>query len=130
MKTPNRERELVLLSKTALMSEKALEKELTPQGLRSYLEFFLAGGGERLEELVEAANAGDFEQLSCLSHDLVSSCGNIGALQMSCLARALARSCRAHDSKSARGLLGELAIAALASNIEIRRWLDSKRSAA
>ena len=29
MKTPNRERELVLLSKTALMSEKALEKELT-----------------------------------------------------------------------------------------------------
>lgn len=28
MKTPNRERELVLLSKTALMSEKALEKEL------------------------------------------------------------------------------------------------------
>ena len=29
MKTPNRERELVLLLKTALMSEKALEKELT-----------------------------------------------------------------------------------------------------
>ena len=28
MKTPNRERELLLLSKTALMSEKALEKEL------------------------------------------------------------------------------------------------------
>lgn len=28
MKTPNRERELVLLSKTALMSEEALEKEL------------------------------------------------------------------------------------------------------
>jgi len=28
MKTPNRERELVLLLKTALMSEKALEKEL------------------------------------------------------------------------------------------------------
>ena len=28
MKTPNRERELVLLSKTALMSEKALEREL------------------------------------------------------------------------------------------------------
>ena len=28
MKTPNRERELVLLSRTALMSEKALEKEL------------------------------------------------------------------------------------------------------
>ena len=28
MKTPNRERELVLLSKTALMNEKALEKEL------------------------------------------------------------------------------------------------------
>jgi len=28
MKTPNRERELVLLLKTALLSEKALEKEL------------------------------------------------------------------------------------------------------
>ncbi|HJS54181.1 MAG TPA: hypothetical protein VJ765_06535 [Chitinophagaceae bacterium] len=28
MKTPNRERELVLLLKTALMSEKALEREL------------------------------------------------------------------------------------------------------
>ena len=28
MKTPNRERELVLLSKTAMLSEKALEKEL------------------------------------------------------------------------------------------------------
>lgn len=39
MKTPNRERELVLLSKTALMSEKALEKELISlEGLFQYTE--------------------------------------------------------------------------------------------
>ena len=39
MKTPNRERELVLLSKTALMSEKALEKELISlEGLFLYAE--------------------------------------------------------------------------------------------
>lgn len=39
MKTPNRERELVLLSKTAMMSEKALEKELISlEGLFLYAE--------------------------------------------------------------------------------------------
>lgn len=39
MKTPNRERELVLLSKTALMSERALEKELVSlEGLFLYAE--------------------------------------------------------------------------------------------
>ena len=39
MKTPNRERELVLLSKTALMSERALEKELfSLEGLFQYSE--------------------------------------------------------------------------------------------
>jgi HPt (histidine-containing phosphotransfer) domain-containing protein len=106
---------------------KALEKELTSRGLRNYLGFYLVGSTERLEEIVTVANAGDFEQLSCLAHDLVSNCGNIGALQMSCLARALARSSLAGDSKSARSLLGELAIAALTSNIEIRKWLDSKK---
>ena len=43
MKTPNRERELVLLSKTALMSEKALEKELISlEGLFLYAESEIA----------------------------------------------------------------------------------------
>lgn len=37
MKTPNRERELVLLSKTAMQSDEALEKELT--GLEELLDF-------------------------------------------------------------------------------------------
>ena len=51
MKTPNRERELVLLSKTALMSEKALEKELTS-----------------LEELFLYAES---EAAFCQTHELV-----------------------------------------------------------
>ncbi|HUS10952.1 MAG TPA: Hpt domain-containing protein [Pyrinomonadaceae bacterium] len=106
---------------------KNLEKEMTTRGLRNYLTFFLAGSPERLEEIAKVANAGDFEQLSFIAHDLVSTSGNIGALQMSCLARALARSCRARDSKAARLLLGELAIAALASNVEIRKWMGSKQ---
>lgn len=104
---------------------KGLEKELTPQGLRSYLRFFLSGGYERLEEITAVANAGDLDQLSCLAHDMVSTSGNIGALQTSCLARALARACRIGDSKAARPLLGELAIAAFASNAAIRKWLDT-----
>lgn len=37
MKTPNKERELVLLTKTATMSEKALEKELI--SLEELLQF-------------------------------------------------------------------------------------------
>jgi hypothetical protein len=52
MKTPNRERELVLLSKTALMSEKALEKELVS-----------------LEELFLYAES---EVAFCLTHELVT----------------------------------------------------------
>jgi hypothetical protein len=51
MKTPNRERELVLLSKTALMSEKALEKELIS-----------------LEELFQYAES---ERAFCQTHELV-----------------------------------------------------------
>jgi hypothetical protein len=51
MKTPNRERELVLLSKTAQMSEKALEKELIS-----------------LEELFQYAES---EKAFCQTHELV-----------------------------------------------------------
>jgi len=51
MKTPNRERELVLLSKTALMSEKALKKELIS-----------------LEELFQYAES---EAAFCQTHELV-----------------------------------------------------------
>ena len=51
MKTPNRERELVLLSKTAMMSEKALEKELIS-----------------LEELFQYAES---EAAFCKTHELV-----------------------------------------------------------
>jgi hypothetical protein len=104
---------------------KALEKELTPHGLRSYLRFFLSGEYQRLEEITVVANAEDLDQLSCLAHDMVSTSGNIGALQTSCLARALARTCRIGDVRAARPLLGELAIAALASNSAIRKWLNT-----
>lgn len=52
MKTPNRERELVLLSKTALMSEKALEKELIS-----------------LEELFLYAES---ESVFCQTHELIT----------------------------------------------------------
>ena len=51
MKTPNRERELVLLLKTALMSEKALEKELIS-----------------LEQLFLYAES---EKVFCQTHELV-----------------------------------------------------------
>ena len=51
MKTPNKERELVLLSKTALMNEKALEKELIS-----------------LENIFEYAES---LAVFCLSHELV-----------------------------------------------------------
>ena len=51
MKTPNRERELVLLLKTAFMSEAALEKELV-----------------NLEELFQFAEC---EKVFCLTHELV-----------------------------------------------------------
>lgn len=51
MKTPKRERELVLLLKTARMSEKALEKELIS-----------------LEELFQFAES---EKVFCITHELV-----------------------------------------------------------
>ena len=51
MKTPNKERELVLLLKTAQMSEKALEKELIS-----------------LEELFQYAES---EKAFCQTHELV-----------------------------------------------------------
>ena len=51
MKTPNRERELVLLLKTAFMSEKALERELI-----------------NLEELFQYAET---ETAFCKTHELV-----------------------------------------------------------
>ena len=55
MKTPNRERELVLLLKTAFMSERALEKELT-----NLEELFLFAESEKLfyqtHELVKRNN--------------------------------------------------------------------------
>lgn len=104
---------------------KALTKELAPQAVHNYLRLFLSDSTARLEEIRAVASAEDTDEVACLSHDLVSTAGNIGAIQMSCAARALARACRNNDRKRAREFLNDLAVATYASCLEVQKWLNA-----
>jgi HPt (histidine-containing phosphotransfer) domain-containing protein len=100
-----------------------LAGELSPIAVQEYLRTFLTHATGRLEELKSLIKSGEIDRVAYLSHDLVSTAGNLGALQMSVAARALARSCRNDDRKRASHFLDELAVSTFASCLEIQKWL-------
>ena len=104
---------------------KTLEEELSPNAVRNFLRLFLSDAAARLEEIKTVAAFERMDEVASLAHDLVSTAGNIGALQMSSGARALARACRNEDKPRARLYLDSLALATYAACLEVQRWLNA-----
>jgi HPt (histidine-containing phosphotransfer) domain-containing protein len=102
-----------------------LAKELSPGAVRSFLRMFLSDTTRRLDEINALASSNDIDEVACLAHDLVSTAGNVGALQLSAVARALTRACRNKDNDQLQQFLKQVSVAAYATCLEVQKRLNA-----
>ena len=103
-----------------------LERELSPAAVRNFLRLFISDATTRLETIKTEASFDRMDGVACLAHDLVSTAGNIGAIQMSCTARALSRACRNEDRPLAERYLNKLATATYATCLDVQKLLNGE----
>jgi HPt (histidine-containing phosphotransfer) domain-containing protein len=76
----------------------ALEKAMSPAGLQGFMTLFVEDSLARMDAIADGIAANDFEAVARAAHNLVYSAGNVGAVRMSTLARALDHAARAEDA--------------------------------
>ncbi|HKQ43999.1 MAG TPA: Hpt domain-containing protein [Rhizomicrobium sp.] len=84
----------------------------------------------QMGEISAYAKAGDLPGIARQAHMLVSSAGNLGALQTSALARNLEHFCQAGNPDGLAPLLDELGQSVAQSCAALAAWLDAKRASA
>jgi PAS domain S-box-containing protein len=107
----------------------ALEDLLPPEGVREFIGMFLAHTEERLGRIAGAAASGDFATVAREAHTIVSTAGNVGAAQLSAIARSLEDACRAEDQAAVAALGAELGRASADASVALDRWLAAKPAA-
>jgi len=106
-----------------------LESALPPAKVRGFISLYLADVDLRLESIAEYCSKGDFAGVSREAHTIVSTAGNLGAMQTSAAARRLETACRAGDSEDSYRLVSELSASCEASSAEFQTWLHEKEPA-
>jgi CheY-like chemotaxis protein len=91
--------------------------------LRALLLAYVRDTGSQIGAIMEMSLANDFSGTAREAHMIVSTAGNIGAEQVSHLARALEHACRERDGASVRLLVEELNMASIAASEAVRTWL-------
>jgi len=104
-----------------------IETVLPPSEVRSLLFLYMKETGNQLASIIEHNTAADFSRIADEAHALVSAAGNIGAEQVSSLARSLEQACRNSDREAVNRIVEELNLAASVSSEAIRSWLVSRR---
>lgn len=97
----------VLDSKTVQML-KALGGDDDPSLYRDLVDTFIADSPHRIDSIELAAREGNVEQLMREAHGLKSSCGNMGAVALTALCRALERAGAEKRVDDARELASHL----------------------
>ncbi len=84
---------------------------------------FLTEVAQRLQSIEFAIARTDFPAAAREAHMLVSTSGNLGAMQLSAAARTLEQACRQGDEKSIGPLAAELSRAAASATVALKRWM-------
>jgi CheY-like chemotaxis protein len=103
-----------------------LEAALPIAKVGSFVSLYLTDLDVRLESIAEYCSKGDFQGISREAHTIVSTAGNLGAMQTSAIARRLETACRTGDHESSYRLISELSESCEASSAAFRSWLDNR----
>jgi CheY-like chemotaxis protein/HPt (histidine-containing phosphotransfer) domain-containing protein len=95
---------------------------MEPAELRDFLKLYLGEAGERISRMVASS---DLKAISGDAHALVGTSGNVGASQVSELARSVEIACRSGDGEAARSLLPQLASALDSTSGALSAWLKT-----
>jgi PAS domain S-box-containing protein len=96
---------------------------MEPAEVRDFLEMYL---GEAEERMSRMASAGDLKSIAGDAHALVGTSGNVGASQVSELARSVEIACKSGDEAAARALLPQLTEALDSTSGALNAWLRAQ----
>jgi PAS domain S-box-containing protein len=99
-----------------------LSAVMEPVEIKDFLEMYLGEAEERMSRL---AAANDLAAFLRDAHALISTSGNVGASQVSELARSIEIACNSGDPEAARRLLPELARAIDSTSGALTAWLKT-----
>jgi PAS domain S-box-containing protein len=100
-----------------------LEAVMCFDDVRDFLDMYCVEVGERLALMEGGA---PLRVLAGEAHALISTSGNVGAMHVSELARAVEAACKAGDEAAARARIEPLAAAARLAALGLRSWLDAR----
>jgi signal transduction histidine kinase/CheY-like chemotaxis protein/HPt (histidine-containing phosphotransfer) domain-containing protein len=103
-----------------------LEAALPLATLRNFVALYLADAGLNLTRIAQCRAKGDFDGVGREAHTLVSTAGNLGAMDTSAAARRLETACREKRHEESYRLIGELSESCEASCAALRAWSDNR----
>jgi PAS domain S-box-containing protein len=99
---------------------------MEPAEMRDFLEMYL---GEVAERMSRMTAADDLKSIAGDAHALVGTSGNVGASQVSELARSVELACKSGDADAAHALLPQLAGALASTSGALDAWLKAQQAA-
>ncbi len=105
---------------------RSLEILLPPVDLNSFIEMYIEHTTSRLQRMKTLAAAGDIAALGNEAHIVVSTAGNVGAVEVSERARALDVACRGDDRDAVLRLADALFTAVAPSSTALAVWLAER----
>jgi signal transduction histidine kinase/DNA-binding response OmpR family regulator len=107
-----------------------LEAVISASELNAFLILYMKDVGNQLATIMQHHLTADFSAIASEAHIIVSTAGNIGADQVSSIAKSLEIACRTADYRGVDQLIEELNTASAAACETIRSWLLKSRGAA
>jgi len=103
-----------------------LQQQISTAKVSELVSMFLRDIASQLERIESCLLRSDYPSMGREAHMLVSTAGNIGAMQLSDTARKLEHACRRNDEPSASQLAAEIGRQGAAASSELHRWLDEQ----
>ncbi|MEY4706844.1 MAG: hypothetical protein RJB58_567 [Pseudomonadota bacterium] len=119
--------ELLVLDSTNLTE---LASVLKPANLTGLITLYLHDTASHMLEIAACAKTGDLAGIARQAHMLVSSSGNLGAMQTSALARDVENFCKSGNPDGLAALLDELRQSVAQSSAALMAWRDARVAAA
>jgi HPt (histidine-containing phosphotransfer) domain-containing protein len=107
----------------------SLESILPFSKVAALVALFLSDLDSRVLRIGSYKSAGSRGDVAREAHIIVSTAGNLGAMQMSALARSLENACRENQFERVEPRVDELSVAAAAVRAKFEFWVNERRMA-
>jgi HPt (histidine-containing phosphotransfer) domain-containing protein len=97
------------------------------ESIEGLIAMFLAEVDGHLARIANYLAEGDYEKLAREAHIVVSTAGNIGAMQFSALAHSMEQKCKAAQLELVPELVKQLTSCRQAMISALNAWLDARR---